>query len=42
MVFLSFNSYKPGGENNRKNDLKITKKFLKLIEFIGNMQKIFS
>jgi hypothetical protein len=40
--FLSFNSYKPGGENNRKNDLKITKKFLKLIEFIGNMQKIFS
>ena len=40
--FLSFNSNKPGGEINRKNNLKITKNFLKLIKFIRNIQKIFS
>ena len=42
MGFLSFNSNKPGGEINRKNNLKITKNFLKLIKFIRNIQKIFS
>ena len=40
--FLSFNSIKPGGEINRENNLKIPKKFLKLIKFIWNIQKIFS
>ena len=40
--FLSFNFNKPGGEINRKNYLKITKNFLKLIKFIRNIPKIFS
>ena len=33
--FLNFNAYKPGGEINRKNNLK-------LIKFTRNIQKIFS
>ena len=40
--FLSFNSYIPGWDDNRKNNLEIPKKFLKIIKFISNIQKIFS